>query len=67
MLDSDSESERAILEDVEGKGAGIVKTTKVTVSEEEDGPIHHTSRESMRPHEPDWAAPDIERGIVRAR
>ena len=67
MLDSDSESERAILENVEGKGVGIVKTTKVTVSEEEDGPTRHTSRESMRPHVNDWAAPDIERGIARVR
>ena len=67
MLDSDSESERAILENVEGKGVGIVKKTKVTVSEEADGQPRHTSRESMRPHVNDWAAPDIERGIARVR
>ncbi|KAF2996233.1 hypothetical protein E8E13_003240 [Curvularia kusanoi] len=65
VLDSDSESERAILEDQEGKSAGIMKTTKVTVLEEADGPSQKTSRESMQPH--DWASPEIERGIARAR
>lgn len=67
MLDSDSESERAILEDAEGKGAGIVKTTKVTVSEENDRPSQQISQESLRKQSNDWSTPDIERGLGHAR
>lgn len=67
VLDSDSESERAILEDAEGKGAGIVKTTKVTVSGEDDAPSQQASQESLQKRSNDWASPDIERGIARPR
>lgn len=66
-LDSDSESERAILEDEEGKGAGIMKTTKVTVLEEGEGASQQASQESLQKPSNDWASPDIERGIVHAR
>lgn len=37
VLDADDESERAILEDGEHKGPGIMKKTQVTVTEEEGG------------------------------
>jgi hypothetical protein len=67
VLDSDSESERAILEDEEGKAAGIMKTTKVTVLEETEGPSQKTSTESLQKQSHDWASPDIERGIAHAR
>lgn len=66
-LDSDSESERAILEEEEGKGAGITKTTKVTVLQETDGPSQNTSQDSLQKQSQDWASPDIERGIVNIR
>lgn len=66
-LDSDSDSERAILEDEEGKSAGIMKTTKVTVLEETDGPSQKTSHESLQKQNQVWASPDIERGFAHAR
>jgi hypothetical protein len=66
-LDSDSESERAILEDEEGQGAGIMKTTKVTVLEETEVPSQKTSIESLQKQSRDWASPDIERGIACVR
>lgn len=66
-LDSDSDSEHAILEEDEGKGTGIVKTTKVTVLEETDGPSQKTSQDSLQKQSQDWACPDIERGIVHIR
>lgn len=66
-LDSDSDSERAILEDEEGKGAGIMKTTKVTVLEETEGPSHQTSQDSLQKQSQDWTPPDLERGLVHAR
>ncbi|KAJ8110992.1 hypothetical protein OPT61_g6303 [Boeremia exigua] len=65
-LDSDSESERAILEDEEGKNAGIVKTTRVTI-EQTGGPSQQTSQESLQKQSCDWASPDLERGIPHAR
>ena len=66
-LDSDSDSERAILEDEEGKGAGIMKTTKVMVIDEAEDPIQQASQESLQKQSHDWASPDIESGIVHAR
>lgn len=66
-LDSDSDSERAILEDGEGKGAGIIKTTKVTVLEETEGPSQKSSHESLQKQSRDWASPDIERGIAHVQ
>lgn len=63
-LDSDSESERAILDD---EGTGITKTTKVTVLEETEGPSQQTSQESLQKQSHDWASPDIERGIAHVR
>ncbi|KAF2622398.1 hypothetical protein BU25DRAFT_402772 [Macroventuria anomochaeta] len=63
-LDSDSDSERAILEDEENKSVGIMKTTKVTVLE---GPRQKVSQESLRKQSHDWASPDIESGIACAR
>lgn len=67
VLDSDSESERAILEDEQGKGSGIVKTTKVTVLEEAEGTSQKTSTESLQKQSRDWASPDIERGVAQDR
>jgi hypothetical protein len=67
-LESDSDSERAILEDEEGRGAGIMKTTKVTVLEEpEEGPSQKASQVSLQKQSHDWASPDLERGIAQAR
>lgn len=66
-LDSDSDSERAILVDEEGKGAGIVKTTKVTVLEETERPSQKTSNESLPKQNQDWASPDIESGVAYSR
>jgi hypothetical protein len=67
MLDDDSDSERAILEDEEGKGAGIMKTTKVTVLEDSEGPSQKGSQESFQKQSHDWASPDLERGLGHAR
>lgn len=67
MLDQDSDSERAILEDEEGKGVGIMKTTKVTILEEGEGPSQKASQESLQEQSHDWASPDLERKIGHAR
>lgn len=64
ILDNDSDSERAILEDAEGKGAGIIKTTKVSVTEAEGTDSRKTSDQTSR----EWElSNDIERGHARAR
>jgi hypothetical protein len=56
VLDNDGDSDRAILEDDENKGAGIMKTTKVTVSEEVEGTDSQSSELShKRSH--DWPEP----------
>jgi hypothetical protein len=64
ILDNDSDSERAILEDAEGKGAGIVKTTKVTVTEAEETDSRKASDQRSREWE---SSNDIERGDLHAR
>jgi RNase adaptor protein for sRNA GlmZ degradation len=64
ILDNDSDSERAILEDAEGKGAGIVKTTKVSVTEADDIESPKTSQQRSREWE---ASNDTERGEHHAR
>lgn len=53
VLDNDSDSDRAILEDQEKQASGIVKTTKVTVSEEVEA---SGSKGSETPHKQsiDW-------------
>lgn len=67
MLDNDSDSERAILEEGEGKGAGIMKTTQVTVHEEAEEPRQQASQESLQKHSHDWVSSDPERGLVHSR
>ncbi|KAJ4357101.1 hypothetical protein N0V95_002757 [Ascochyta clinopodiicola] len=67
MLDGDSDSERAILEDEGGKGVGIMKTTKVTVLEENEGPSQKASQESLQKRSHDWPPPDEERGLPYVR
>lgn len=67
ILDDDSDSERAILEAEESKGAGIMKTTKVTVLEEAEGPSQKASQESLQNQNYDWASPDLERGVAIPR
>jgi hypothetical protein len=64
ILDNDSDSERAILEDAESKGAGIMKTTKVSVTEADDTESPKTSQQRSREWE---ASNDIERGEHHAR
>lgn len=56
VLDGDGDSDRAILEDEDNKGAGIVKTTKVTVSEEIEGASSQSSRLSHK-RSNDWPEP----------
>ncbi|PSN72643.1 hypothetical protein BS50DRAFT_630650 [Corynespora cassiicola Philippines] len=69
ILDNDDESERAILDDDdEGKGPGIIKTTKVTVSEEGETSSQR-DRESPGSYKPnnDWAISNsLEKGTHHA-
>lgn len=58
VLDNDSDSDRAILEDQEKQAAGIVKTTKVTVSEESEGPSSR-GPETLHKQSIDWPAPAV--------
>jgi hypothetical protein len=54
VLDNDGDSDRAILEEEEGKGSGIMKTMKVTVSEETE--ISNGS-EVLQKQSHDWPPP----------
>ncbi|KAF1837148.1 hypothetical protein BDW02DRAFT_181833 [Decorospora gaudefroyi] len=64
VLDGDDESDRAILEDEEHKGPGIMKSTavNVTLSEVEDGGSS-SKAESPNTYNPsiDWASPHLEK------
>jgi hypothetical protein len=70
MLDGDDESDRAILEEEEHKGPGIMKSTnvQVTVSEDvvEDAGGSSRGGESLNAYKPsiDWASPHLEGGTV---
>jgi len=66
ILDGDDESDRAILEEDEHKGPGIMKSTKVTIQEtpmgsgsssQRDGSPTAYVKESI-----DWASPHLENG-----
>jgi hypothetical protein len=64
VLDNDSDSERAILEEGDGKGMGIVKTTKVIVEEAEEKDSQSSSLHRTR----EWdTSNDLERGDHHAR
>lgn len=67
ILDRDDESDRAILEDEEGK-AGIMKTTQVTVREQgqEIGPSQKSSQGSFDGN-PEWTMPSVQTGGHHAR
>jgi len=55
ILDNDSDNDRAILQEEEGKCTGIVKTTKVTVEENEaSGP---QSSQLSHKRSNDWSEP----------
>lgn len=56
VLDSDGDSDRAILEEEEGKGSGIMKTTQVTVSEEAEASSAMGSEASHK-RSNDWPEP----------
>ncbi|KAF2822696.1 hypothetical protein CC86DRAFT_301028 [Ophiobolus disseminans] len=57
ILDNDGDSDRAILEEEEGKGPGIMKTTQVTVLEEAEASSSKVSEVShKRSH--DWPEPN---------
>jgi hypothetical protein len=56
VLDNDGDSDRAILENEEGKSAGIMKTMKVTVSEEAKASSSEGSEASQKQSN-DWAPP----------
>jgi hypothetical protein len=64
VIEGDDESDRAILEDDEGKGSGIMKTTKVTVVESE-GSSHKGSQRSYKQSN-DWASPNHDHGNSHA-
>lgn len=68
VLDRDDESDRAILEDEENKGLGIMKTTQVTVREQGEnlGPSQKSSQASYD-GSPDWSMPTLEKGVHHAR
>lgn len=55
ILDNDSDSDRAILQEEEGKCAGIMKTTKVTVEENEASGSQSSQLSRKRSH--DWPEP----------
>jgi hypothetical protein len=72
MLDGDDESDRAILEDEEHKGPGIMKSTnvQVTVSEEVEDASGSSSKGGESPtniYKPsiDWASPHLEGGTAQ--
>lgn len=67
ILEDDSDSERHILEGDEDRVPGIMKTTKVTVLEETEGPNQKVSQESLQKQSQDWMSPDLERGVAQAR
>ncbi|KAF1846285.1 uncharacterized protein K460DRAFT_339379 [Cucurbitaria berberidis CBS 394.84] len=56
VLDGDDESDRAILEEEEGKGAGIMKTTQVTVVEQSGAST--SSQKELQPYKQsnDWSS-----------
>lgn len=56
ILDNDGDSDRAILEEEEGKGPGILKTTQVTVSEEPEATSSKGSDISHK-RSNDWPEP----------
>jgi hypothetical protein len=56
-LDSDGDSDRAILDDEENKVTGITKTTHVTISEEIEGPISKKSLELSHKQSHEWREP----------
>lgn len=56
ILDRDDESDRAILEEDEGKGPGIMKTTQVTVVEQSgDSSSDHIESQGSYKQSNDWA------------
>lgn len=61
ILDNDADSDRAILEEEEGKGAGIMKTTKVTVMEEPESSSSKASEISHKQSH-DWPEPERKDG-----
>ena len=72
MLDGDDESDRAILEEEEHKGQGIMKSTNVQVIVSEDieeasGSSAKGSESPTNAHKPsiDWASPHLESGTAQ--
>ncbi|KAF1936567.1 hypothetical protein EJ02DRAFT_506444 [Clathrospora elynae] len=66
VLGGDDESERAILEGEENKESGILKSTKVTVTDEEDG--SSSSKDGgvqIYEQSNDWPSPQLEQGERR--
>lgn len=58
IMDDDGDSDRAILEEEEGKRSGIMRTTKVTVSEEPDASSSKGSVVSQKQSH-DWPPPQV--------
>jgi hypothetical protein len=57
VLDNDSDSDRAILQEEESKSAGIMKTTKVTVEENEASGSQSSQLSHKRSN--DWPEPRV--------
>ena len=62
VLDRDDESGRAILEEEEHKGPGIMKSTKVTVTEGDSESGHQEGSQGSYKQSIDWVSPNLEKG-----
>ena len=65
VLDNDADSDRAILEEEEGKGLGIMKTTQVTVMEEAEASSSKGSEVSHKQSH-DWPEPKPSKNVHHA-